>query len=171
MSSPILLAKVWPVLEALIVTTWPEVTAGYEAMQASRLNWRDALAEGSLEAPWAIVRPMPMQVWEEGPISQPYYKMRVEITYVASSKLSDANALLYDRAMQLCEAKCLDLADALYSGSHLKFQVMDMPTVDCSDEAMVNSYMLSTGAPFVSGTIAADLIVSELYGSDDPPAP
>jgi hypothetical protein len=160
------LKPVWAELETMLLAQWTDIADGYQSLQASRLNWRDALASGDLVAPFVVLRPLKMTPYEELAISEHYYRLPVEIYYVRSETLSTAEKLVYDRVMQPVEEKCSALAHYIDHTSFTTFQIVDECEVDCSDQNEANmSLTEGTGAPYVAGVVTAYLILSELVGS------
>ena len=154
------IVPVFAELQTFIKAKWPEFTKGYTAMQASRINWRDETALQNLVTPFLNIRPMPLRYWEDAPFNMPAMVMPLELVYIASTKLSTEQAETYGTSIELVGDKCISFAIDVYTEQFDSFQLIDRPNVDFSDEMIVNSYILNTGAPFVAGMVMMELLLT-----------
>lgn len=156
----IVFKDVWDELETAILTAWPDVKDGYSAVQSARLNWRDALAAGAIEPPFAVIRPLRAEPYDELTVFHAL-AATVEITYVRSATQTEAERSAGTTVAAAIDAKLVALSESLEHGSFLTFQLIDECALDSSDLCEANQAFLATGAPYLAGTVTAVLIVSE----------
>jgi len=153
------LTAVWTELETLVMDTWTDCAKGYLTTGASRMNWRDALDSGKIDAPFAVLRELELEPNDDFGLARHHYNLGFEIYYVRSATRTSGEITAGTRVEDAIKAKLVALFNALHDGTFDTFQMIDEPRLDASDRNEANQSFFSTGAPYLAGVVTGSVLV------------
>lgn len=152
-------------VEGLIASTWTDIGAQFRVSQGAWYNWRDRVAVGDLDPPFAVVSVLSEVPTDEfGVVNKSYY-LTLAVYYVRETDLSAGEIAGGKKKVEdLIYPKCAALRDALISYATANtFQLIDDPVTSLGVDNPANEYLSVNADKFWAGEVRFQVLAGESY--------
>lgn len=132
----------------------PALTQQMLSITAQRLDWRKRVQDGTLSAPWVVVRYGRLEPWQDGPAAVLSHVLPLDVYYIADQADNDDSALRADldqAAGGIIEA---------FRGATTTFTAMEGWNTEFGDQMDANATFLQYKLPFEGVKVSFRLVVA-----------
>lgn len=153
----------------VVEATWSDVSDIYRPSAGTWINWLKAIEDGTLSLPFAVIAPLQSRPTSEFGVDVKAYYAGFAAWYVRASGTATAEQGAGDHhVQQILEEKAVLLRDALlaYSDSNPSapaFQIVEEPSIDCSQLNPANIVFHEKPYEYWSAMVTATLLYGETY--------